>query len=361
MRTAQRRPPTPGPGFDVYWQFAAARQDVYRKRLDGLTGAALTTDPVLGNYRFTNAYRASDRVSQYLITNVIYDKARDWPETFARVLVFKLFNRVETWEHLRSSVGEVGTAALMSGALDEALAALPPKKPIYNAAYIMPPPRSGTGPKFRRHLSLLRRMLRDRADQRIAESPSMSEAFDVLTSYESIGPFLAFQYLIDLNYTPHLNFSEADYVVAGPGALRGIRKCFRDLGDYTPADTIKWVAEQQEEAFRKRDLAWLDLWGRPLQLIDAQNLFCEVDKYTREAHPELSALAAGSRIKQRYTPAGPPPTAWFPPKWGVNDSIPARYHSTDGESRDQLTLFGLHNSERLSVEVSLNPAAASLA
>lgn len=28
----------------------------------------------------------------------------------------------------------------------------------------------------------------------------------------------------------------------------------------------------------ERDLEWHDLWGRSLQLIDAQNLFCEVDR-----------------------------------------------------------------------------------
>ena len=31
-----------------------------------------TEDPIIAQYRFTNVYRASDRVSQYLIQNVIY-------------------------------------------------------------------------------------------------------------------------------------------------------------------------------------------------------------------------------------------------------------------------------------------------
>ena len=34
----------------------------------------LTDDPILQEYKFTNVYRASDRVSQYLIKNVIYRK-----------------------------------------------------------------------------------------------------------------------------------------------------------------------------------------------------------------------------------------------------------------------------------------------
>lgn len=355
-----RRRPTPGPGFDVYWAFAAERQRVYRHRLDGRPAEAATADPVLNAYRFTNAYRASDRVSQYLISHVIYDQERDWADTFARVLVFKIFNRVDTWEHLCASVGEVGVSTLLSGELDEALASVPPKRPIYNAAYIMPPPRSSTGAKFRRHLGLLRHMVHDHAHDRLQAASSMATAFDVLASYESIGPFLAYQFLIDLNYTAHLSFSEADYVVAGPGALRGIRKCFSDPGDLSPAEIIRWVTDQQHEAFDQRGLDWHDLWGRPLQLIDAQNLFCEVDKYTREARPELSELAPGSRIKQRYTPTAAPVTAWFPPKWGVNLSIPSKYHpkGIPTPSAEPPRLF---DDQRLSVEIEIDNPTVGIA
>jgi hypothetical protein len=44
---------------------------------------------------FTNAYRAADRVSQYLIRNVIYqsDLPGNADELVFRILLFKLFNR----------------------------------------------------------------------------------------------------------------------------------------------------------------------------------------------------------------------------------------------------------------------------
>ena len=61
-----------------------------------------TDDPVLRAHKFTNAYRASDRVSQYLIRRVIYrdDLPDDPAEVVFRILLFKLFNRIETWELL---------------------------------------------------------------------------------------------------------------------------------------------------------------------------------------------------------------------------------------------------------------------
>jgi hypothetical protein len=240
-------------------------------------------------------------------------------------MVFKIFNRIDTWTALAGALGEVDAQALLTGAIDEVLAERAAGRPVYSPAYIMPPPRMGSGPKFRRHLDLLRQMIRDQAHLKLQDARSMREAFEVLSAYGSIGPFLAFQFVTDLNYSEYLHFSETEFVVAGPGALRGLRKCISDPRDYSADEIIRWVMDEQATAFEARALSWSDLWGRPLQLVDIQNLFCEVDKYTRAAHPELSTLAPGKRIKQRYTPAPDPMTAWFPPKWRVNARVPAQY------------------------------------
>jgi hypothetical protein len=64
---------------------------------------------------------------------------------------------------------------------------------------------------------LLELMMRDRAPQKVARATSMSAAFRVLAGYPGVGSFLAYQYLIDLNYAAGLDFSEMDFVVPGPG------------------------------------------------------------------------------------------------------------------------------------------------
>ena len=73
--------PTAGVGFDYFWRYAAERQQIYLRRQAGQS-APWTDDPVLSAYRFTNVYRATDRVSQYLISRVQYDSAWDWQDTF---------------------------------------------------------------------------------------------------------------------------------------------------------------------------------------------------------------------------------------------------------------------------------------
>lgn len=58
--------------YDLYWYFAAERQNIFYNKLNGME-EPWTDDPILQEYKFCNAYRASDRVSQYLLKNVIYN------------------------------------------------------------------------------------------------------------------------------------------------------------------------------------------------------------------------------------------------------------------------------------------------
>jgi hypothetical protein len=151
----------------------------------------------------------------------------------------------------------------------------------------------------------------------------MAEAYELLVSLPSIGPFLAYQFATDLNYSPYFTLSEMEFVMPGPGARDGIRKCFTSLGDYSESEVIRWVTDRQNEEFAARRLAFNSLWGRPLQLIDCQNLFCEVDKYARVVHPEITGRTGRMRIKQRFVSKGTADRPWFPPKWGLNDRIAA--------------------------------------
>src|SRR5258708_11124093 len=96
---ARSPPARPTVVYDAYWRFAAERHRVFSGRLEG-DDPPFTDDPVLAQYKFTNAYRASDRVSQYLIQHVLYEGDPTPDEVFFRTLLFKVFNRIETWELL---------------------------------------------------------------------------------------------------------------------------------------------------------------------------------------------------------------------------------------------------------------------
>lgn len=307
----------PTPVFDTYWRFAAQRQHVYEARVAGRRGP-WTGDPVLQAHRFTNCYRAADRVSQFLIREVAYTGDQDPAELIFRIVLFKLFNKIDTWQLLTA---HVGTPTLDSfspdryaAVLDEAFAR---GRRLYSAAYVMPSPAFGATRKHLNHLRLLEHMIADGLVDRLPRSASMQEAFELLKSYPGMGDFLAFQFLIDINYSTALDFDEMDYVVAGPGARDGIRKCFGPDSAGLERDIIEYMATSQGEHFARLGLTFNGLFGRPLQLIDCQNLFCEVDKYARVMHPDINGYSGRTRIKQKFRAVPAPVPAWFPPKWGI--------------------------------------------
>ncbi len=318
-------PVVPTKVYESYWRFAAERQRIFFRRVFGQS-RPWTDDPVLETYKFTNAYRASDRVSQYLIRHVIYrpDLPSSETEICFRVLLFKLFNKIETWDLLEAAFGAITYADYSFDRYDRVLsAAMRTGQRIYSAAYIMPPGGAAFGhpAKHQNHLRLLDLMMTDELPKRLVQASTMRRGFEILSSYPTIGNFLAYQFITDINYSDVTEFSEMEFVMAGPGALDGLRKCFLRTGNYSESDLIRRVADMQEAEFERLGIAFETLWGRRLQLVDCQNLFCEISKYARVAHPDVEGSSGRTRIKQKYKSEGQALRCWFPPKWGINDRI----------------------------------------
>jgi NTP pyrophosphatase (non-canonical NTP hydrolase) len=238
-------------------------------------------------------------------------------------MLFKIFNKIETWELLEKELGPLTYADYSFKQYDQVLdRARTHGQPIYSAAYIMPSGGSlGHDRKHRNHLTLLEDMMNGDLPARLAGAATMQQAFNLIRGYPTIGDFLAYQYATDINYSTVTNFTEMEFVAPGPGAIDGIRKCFVDTGGISDADVIRVMAERQEAEFERLGLDFQTLWGRRLQLIDCQNLFCEVDKYARVTHPETTGVSGRTRIKQKFRPHAEPIDYWYPPKWGINDAV----------------------------------------
>lgn len=319
--------PKTTPIFDTYWRFATERQNVFFKRILGGV-PPFTNDSIIQKYKFTNAYRASDRVSQYLIKNVIYQGNQSPKEVFFRILLFKLFNKIETWELLLEKLSEIRYSAYNFELYSKHLLhSIQSGNRIYSGAYIMPSAKNRFrhSLKFKNHLLLLELLMKDNVPNIITDCKKMEDVYNLLRSYPSIGSFLAFQYSIDINYSNLTSFNEMDFVVPGPGAKDGISKCFINKGEFSDEDIIKYMADNQQIEFEKRGFEFKNLWGRPLHLIDCQNLFCEIDKYARLAHPEIIGSSNRRRIKQQFKYNPQKIDYWYPPKWGLNDIISSNF------------------------------------
>ena len=77
----------------------------------------------MASHKFTNCYRAADRVSQYLINEVIYRGSQDAGEVLFRILLFRFFNRISTWRLLHTSLGQLTRATFRVDRYDEVLKA----------------------------------------------------------------------------------------------------------------------------------------------------------------------------------------------------------------------------------------------
>jgi len=313
----------------TYWRIASKRYEIYEKRLRG-EPPPLTDDTILRDNRFTNVFRATDRVSQYLIREVIYQSggSMDDSEIVFRVLNFKLFNSIAAWEALKAGLGCVPSwqkfdlqrnARILGDAWKKGVK-------IWNAAYTQRPQTGDReidrkyGLKHERYLALLEKMMREDITDQLKAAKTYKEAFIVLRRPGLYGDFTAMQHLTDLNYSPTINFSEDDFIVAGPGALDGLQKCFVNFGRQpkVAAEIIRRFVERQEGFFADVGLKPVRLFGqRRLTLIDAQNLFCETDKYARVAHSDIKV--GRTEIKQRFRASPKPlPPPFFPPKWGLS-------------------------------------------
>jgi len=266
--------------YDLYWYFAYERQNIFLKKKNG-EPAPWTNDPILKEYKFCNSYRINDRVSQYLLKNVIYNgKKYSKEDMLFRILLFKLFNKESTCELLINNLHDITLSS------------------------------------FDNHLCLLKQIfIINKSHLKILKSKTMQEAFNILKSYPLIGNFMAYQLVTDINYSDIVNWQEEEFTVAGPGSLRGIKKCFIDTGNLSNEEIIKYMYEHQDKEFRRLNLKFKRIGNRPLQLIDCQNIFCELDKYCRVAIPNLKSNR--TKIKKKYKPQINKIEYMYPPKWNI--------------------------------------------
>jgi len=259
----------------LYWYWIHERMNVFYKK--ALWHARpYSQDPIFNQQKFCNAYRFLDRTSQYLLKIQAESKPEDW---IFRTLLFKLFNKIETWELLEKKFWYLSEAEFDVDKYSLYMEELKSKGVIlFNSAYVMNPGWAKN--KSLRYLQTLREML-DRKQELLAISNSQEKVCKWLETYPAIAWFISFQLSTDLSYLPEFNFlDEQTFVIAWPWAKRWIEKVFNDTWN-SHEELIVWCYRNQINEIIK--YCWDNnlLPWYPLQLIDVQNTFCEFDKYTR--------------------------------------------------------------------------------
>lgn len=297
--------------MDIFWSRVAKEPQPY------------SSDPIFQHYKFTNVYRCSDRVSQYLIKEVQYNEEWSPEDLIFRTMLFKHFNLNSTWEGMLKWLGEITLEHFLKNytyyqeALDYTAA---DNTVIYNNAYMTAWVKYSPKKKHYGYIQLLHEIFSSDFIKNLLACKTFLELYAIINQQPYVGDFLSYQYAIDLNYSPIWKFDESDLCFATVGSKRGIEK----LLGYRPnnhAEVIRFYTRYQENLMATYGMfgSWVNLFGRRLHHIDIQNCFCELDKYTRVALPDLQAVGGqGKRIKNTFKKTPEPYPLYFPTWWDIS-------------------------------------------
>lgn len=328
----------PNENFKYYMYWLTERMNIFWNRYEGKE-QPYTNDPILQKHKFTNVYRSLDRVSQYLIKNVIYDdvqKNNDWmsEDIFWRILIFKHFNNIETWELLEGKFGKLH-CEISFDELSKFLNSYHKDHPEfvpYSNAYMLTAAflagengkyvhLKGNGwKKYQYYFHIFdKEIFHNGYIYTLLGSKSLEELYNNFMKVTSFASFLSMQLSIDMNYSTLFNFDENSFIQAGLGAQRGLERVFDFTGkkpDYNGA--IMWIHENFEQLLEDYKCDFMPLPNRMPTLIDLQNICCESDKYLRGNQIITEGKEInGKRIKNFFTENKQKIDYCFPPKWNV--------------------------------------------
>lgn len=318
----------PNENFIFYLYWICERQSIFWKRLKN-EEYPWTDDVILRDNKFTNVYRIQDRESQFLISNVIYNERGinndyDSEDIFWRILLFRHFNKTETWKLLEDKFGDI----TLDVKFDDIIKFLDENKDVYNKAYMLTSSFTRKSyseyagmNKYHAYFEIFRREIFNNGYiYEILSAKSLEDLYNKLRKITAFGEFISMQLAIDLNYSLLFNFDENDFIKAGLGAIRGIERTFKIGGKPNYEEIIKWVHDNLDnlfEEYKEYGFVFEPIPNRKPTLIDLQNCFCETGKYLKTLSPNKDKDGEYHMSHKYYNKNKPSIEYAFPSKWQI--------------------------------------------
>lgn len=270
----------------LYW--CAERESIRQKKEVGLV-PPWTSDEILTTYRFCNMRRRDDRVSRWLVNNLlanINNRFSEW-SFIQMVALGRWINWPPTLIVMRDE-GLWPRSELNLEEIGEFLDTLDNK--VWTGAYMIRAPSEGyRGMGKGSFISSIvvgkgLESVRPALLQAIKDQ-SLEGTWKALSEALYWGSFMSQQVTSDLSYTPLLRFPRDlfTWAAVGPGSARGFNRLMgRSLT--TAINETEWLSiliEWRAQIISKLGPAYEDL-----PLTDVTNVLCEVDKYLRVKNGE---------------------------------------------------------------------------
>ena len=292
----------------LYW--IRERHQIHRKRQAGLP-YPWTDDEVLQTYFFTNPYRENDKVTRWFKTR-IRDPLNDDRRVIFATICFRWFNLPHhTGAILTSPFNKAdglpdfdNSSCLITHWGQRALRALAAirdqKQKIFTGAFMINSPAGK--PKLEAIYDRVTAVWNDRKRlvQDLESADSLKQAHKVLTRYEGLGGFMAYEVVCDLRFTYVLKDAVDinTWTNPGPGCLRGL--LWLEGGE----GSIKSNSESPSmpKDFIDRMAALLAICRRELRTMpefemrEVEHSLCEYDKYNR-------LLFGTGKSKRKFKPS----------------------------------------------------------
>jgi len=289
--------------MDEFWDFIVERQSIYHRRMVQGELPPWTTNRVLRDYFFTNVYRELDKGTVFLIRNIL-KLPKDEDLLFA-IMVYRLFNDIDTFRFLwlRHKLTYYGAwdweraSRLLNGREAKGIR-------TFTDAFTVTGVKFGGFPDKVRNICYLihkQQRLVPTLLKSIKSTSSLKHLWGIFNDVEGFGRFLAYELAIDVNYSRLVEFSENDWVNAGPGCKRGIQWIW---GARNPAkkweDYIAYLQLHQDRFIENigRTDEWHQVWpGYALTLRGVEHSLCEFQKYARAKYHRNPDAKDGNHVK----------------------------------------------------------------
>lgn len=273
--------------------FAVEREKIRIAKEDKNKPAPWTKSLVLRDFRFTNYKRGDDKVTRWIVENLL-EPEQDDPNVWFYSVISRIFNRIDTLKVLKDE-GCMSLKKWNPSKMKKILRKLKDSgESLFGNAYLVSAPGSGKGNKADFLIdNLFSAAWDNRKDisRTIRDCNSMQATTEALQNLPGLGPFLAYEVCLDLVEIPLLS-KAADrntWTSLGPGSRRGLNIAYGK--EISKRDQLEAIVKLFQ-GFKKNLPSWMP---KPY-LEDLENCLCESSKIYR--------IMNGGHAKNKYPGSG---------------------------------------------------------
>lgn len=271
----------------LYW--IRERHNIYLRRRAGLP-RPWTDDEILQQFYFTNPYREHDKVTVWFREHV-RDQLRNDPSVLMATVIFRWFNYIPTGKMLMEPTGDSPEFGLLTHwvknvAVLRLRRARDAGRKVFTGAYVISSPKGM--PKLEGICKRITNVWNDRfrLSSEVESARRLQDAHAVLTRYEGLGKFMAYEIVSDLRYTYYLEnaLDIREWCNPGPGCVRGLLRIAGENFDASDRGTHPRLRPKdwQQRMINLLHIVEKRLKGMPrFEMREIEHSLCEYDKYER--------------------------------------------------------------------------------